>query len=89
MPKPSKQIAVLVEQTGEDDFLVYTNADEPAKGVNDHCALATRKVHPDWRTGILGWLKQNGFCLHPDSDYQIGAVSYGSFDDFDAEEARL
>lgn len=65
----NKRIAVLVEQISEDEFLIWTNADEPTKSVNDHCALAERKVVPGWRLGIEKWLDQNGFSVHRDSDY--------------------
>ena len=70
----AKKIAVYLEQVSEDEFVVWTNGDEPAKSVNNHCVLVQRTVRPGWRTGIAKWLADNGFSIHPDSDYTPGAV---------------
>lgn len=75
----TKRIAVLVEQISEDEFVIFTNADEPTKSVNGHCALVERKVVPGWRVGIEKWLEQNGFCVHRDSDYS--GAPFPSFED--------
>jgi hypothetical protein len=76
----AKKIAVLVEQISEDEFTIWTNADEPTKSVNDHCALHSRNISPGWQIGIVKWLEQNGYCIHPDSDFSPGQP-FLSFDD--------
>jgi len=57
----------------DSEYIVWTNADEPGKSVNDHCALVQRTVRPDWRTGFAKWMADNGYSFHKDSDYQGGA----------------
>lgn len=71
----TKSLAVMVECVSADEFIVWTNGDDPTKSVNDHCALIQQTVRPDWRTGFAAWMKAKGYRYHKDSDYRGGTVA--------------